>query len=697
MKTTCTTWAALLLTALTLRGATNAYWNFNSPLPDGQTSTGTLQPAVGAGTAFGVGGISASAFASGSGNDPVGSDNSGWQTIDYPRQGTSNKLAGVRFNVSTRGHSNIVVAFDLRATSSASRYFRLQYSVNGNDFMDADVITITNPNNFTSYQFSLAAVPEVNDNPLFAIRIVSEFEDTATGAGTNGYVPAALSSSYATTGTVRYDLVRLTGDSIVADNTAPYLSDVLDQTTTEGVPLTGVTFLVGDFETPLEALALSATSSDSNLLPVANIAFAGTGVERILRLTPAPGQIGQSLVTLTVTDAGGLTASDSFLFTVVPSNQPPTLSVIEHQNTLAGVPTAPIAFTLQDADTPLDSLTLSASSSNPALLPAANIAISGSGADRTLVLTPLEKETGTTLVTLRVSDGRHSTSQGFVLMVLPSANVKLCETFSYPSGSLITNSAFFWTNHSGAVGQMLASNGTAFVTFQQLEDAHAPLVGAPYNAGQGVVLYTSFQVAFTALPLARGEYFAHFNSAGTDFRGRIFAGTTNAATGKLRLGVANSTSTMNAQAPVDLELSTTNTVVTRYDVDTGTTTLWVNPVAESDPSVTASDNPSPTNVRSFSLRQNSGIGIMFLDNLKVALSFADVLPPAGAALRIERQGGGITLSWPASAADHRLQQSDGLENPAWTDTPAQGSLEGEWMVVRLSDAAGRRFFRLFKP
>jgi hypothetical protein len=52
----------------------------------------------------------------------------------------------------------------------------------------------------------------VADNPQFAVRIVSEFESTATGSGTAGYVGAG--SSYGTGGTLRHDMVTIHGAPI---------------------------------------------------------------------------------------------------------------------------------------------------------------------------------------------------------------------------------------------------------------------------------------------------------------------------------------------------------------------------------------------------------------------------------------------------------------------------------------------------
>jgi hypothetical protein len=57
---------------------------------------------------------------------------------------------------------------------------------------------------------SLTAISGVNNNTNFAFRFVSEFENTAANTANTNYVPAN-SSSYGTSGTMRYDMVTVSG------------------------------------------------------------------------------------------------------------------------------------------------------------------------------------------------------------------------------------------------------------------------------------------------------------------------------------------------------------------------------------------------------------------------------------------------------------------------------------------------------
>lgn len=101
-------------------------------------------------------------------------------------------------------------------------------------------------------------------------------------------------------------------------NTAPTISDITTQTIGMNTNTGALAFAVGDAQTPAAGLTLSASSSNTTLVPNANIAFGGSGANRTVTVTPATDQAGASTITVTVSD-GSLAASDSF--TVVVSSQ----------------------------------------------------------------------------------------------------------------------------------------------------------------------------------------------------------------------------------------------------------------------------------------------------------------------------------------------------------------------------------------
>ena len=190
-----------------------AEWNFNSPAPDNNTATGTTTASVGAGEATLLPGNSA-AFANGAFADPAtaGTDNSGWNTTSYPAPGTSNKLGGAQFTLSSVGYKNLLVTWQQRNSATASKYARLQYTTNGTTFRDFTAHTMLNTNTgFEFFQSDLSGVAGVNNNANFAFRIVTEFQSTATGSGLADYVPTSP-GNYSTGGTIRFDMVEVFAD-----------------------------------------------------------------------------------------------------------------------------------------------------------------------------------------------------------------------------------------------------------------------------------------------------------------------------------------------------------------------------------------------------------------------------------------------------------------------------------------------------
>ncbi len=192
-------------------------WDFNSNPPDANTSTGTLVPAIGSGTATSVGTATNSLNSNVApvSFDPNLADNSKWRFGNFPAQGTGNKTSGAEFRVSTVGCRNIALSWDHYNSATGSRYWRLQYSVNGVNFTDTSFV-YTNPVEVTWFPtgFSLAGIPGVDNNPNFAVRLVSEWQSTATGQGANQYIGTQADGGYGVTGTLWLDMVTFSGDVI---------------------------------------------------------------------------------------------------------------------------------------------------------------------------------------------------------------------------------------------------------------------------------------------------------------------------------------------------------------------------------------------------------------------------------------------------------------------------------------------------
>jgi hypothetical protein len=108
---------------------------------------------------------------------------------------------------------------------------------------------------------------------------------------------------------------------VLTVNDPPTISDIPDQLVNKGGPVLPIAFNVADNDSTV--LTLTAGSTNLDLVPLSNIEFNGTGSSRMVTVTPAAGQFGKTLITVTVSD-GMVSVSDSFLLTV---NDPPQLTV----------------------------------------------------------------------------------------------------------------------------------------------------------------------------------------------------------------------------------------------------------------------------------------------------------------------------------------------------------------------------------
>ncbi|HWL17613.1 MAG TPA: LamG-like jellyroll fold domain-containing protein [Opitutus sp.] len=104
-------------------------------------------------------------------------------------------------------------------------------------------------------------------------------------------------------------------------NTAPTISSIATQSTQVGVAVGPIAFTVGDAQTAAGSLTLSATSSNTTLVPTSAVTFGGSGANRTVTVKPAAGQSGTATITVKVSD-GAAQASTSFVLTVSAPAKP---------------------------------------------------------------------------------------------------------------------------------------------------------------------------------------------------------------------------------------------------------------------------------------------------------------------------------------------------------------------------------------
>jgi hypothetical protein len=195
-------------------------WNFNGS---------TTSPSSGNGTAQATGGtIIKTTYATGSPTDSLGAGGVGnvaWTLESWT--GGSTETAGVQFNVSTADRGNIVISWDALPSNTGPKYYRLLYTT------DASVVSpvwvaynatgsgtesglYVNPvgGSWTiQNQADLSGVPALQNNPNAAFRLVSAY-----APGTSAYAAAQSGSTAGSGGTLRLDMVTVSGVASVFNN-----------------------------------------------------------------------------------------------------------------------------------------------------------------------------------------------------------------------------------------------------------------------------------------------------------------------------------------------------------------------------------------------------------------------------------------------------------------------------------------------
>ncbi len=95
----------------------------------------------------------------------------------------------------------------------------------------------------------------------------------------------------------------------------------------------------------------------------------------------------------------------------------PMVSPIAAQGVTTGASSGVIGFTVGGGTVPAAALVVTATSTNPDLVPNAGITLGGAGANRTIEFTPAPGATGTGSITVTVSDGTSSSFQTFGVTV----------------------------------------------------------------------------------------------------------------------------------------------------------------------------------------------------------------------------------------------------------------------------------------
>ena len=148
-------------------------------------------------------------------------------------------------------------------------------------------------------------------------------------------------------------------------------------------------FTVGDAETAAGGLTVTAASDNRRWCRSRTSSSAAAGANRTVTVTPAAEPDGHGDHHADGHRRRTGTATDTFVLTVTPVNDAPTISDVADQTTAEDTATAALAFTVGDVETPAASLTRHGDVRQPGAGAASRTSPSAAaGADRTVTVTP---------------------------------------------------------------------------------------------------------------------------------------------------------------------------------------------------------------------------------------------------------------------------------------------------------------------
>lgn len=146
-------------------------------------------------------------------------------------------------------------------------------------------------------------------------------------------------------------------------NAFPTISSLGNVLTNEDCVAGPLAFTIGDAETPAASLVLTSQSSNTNLVPAANLLFGGAGSSRTLTVIPATNQSGTATIALTVSD-GLASVQTAFNVTFNAVNDAPELAPIPNFTVIEGT-TLVFTNSAADVEAPPQGLTFSLASAPP--------------------------------------------------------------------------------------------------------------------------------------------------------------------------------------------------------------------------------------------------------------------------------------------------------------------------------------------
>jgi hypothetical protein len=199
--------------------------------------------------------------------------------------------------------------------------------------------------------------------------------------------------------------------TVNAVNQAPTLNAISNLTINEnaGLQTVNLSGITSGATNEIQTLTVTAVSSNTGLIPNPTVNYTSANSTGSLTFTPVANGNGTATITVTVNNGGASNniVTQTFMVTVNAVNQPPTLNAISNLtiNENAGLQTVNLSGITSGAANEIQTLTVTAVSSNTGLIPNPAVNYTSANSTGSLTFTPVVNKTGTATVTVTVNDG----------------------------------------------------------------------------------------------------------------------------------------------------------------------------------------------------------------------------------------------------------------------------------------------------
>jgi hypothetical protein len=469
--------------------------------------------------------------------------------------------------------------------------------------------------------------------------------------------------------------------SVKLTNQPPTLNMLANLTLNENaslqiVNLSGITSGAAN---ELDMLTVTTSSSNPALIPTPTVNYTSPNATGSLAFTPVAYASGSATITVTVNDGGASNniVSRTFTVTVNPVNQLPTVNALANItiNENAGLQTVNLSGITSGAANESQTLTVTASSSNPALIPTPTVSYTSPNATGSVTFTPVALAFGSATITVTVNDGGASNNivlRTFSVTVNPVNQVPTLNALA--NVTINENAGLQTVNLSGITSGAANESQTLTVTASSSNSALIPTPTVSYTSpnATGSITFTPVALAFGSATIT---VTVNDGGASNNIVSRTFAVTVNPVNQMPTLttlanltvnenaglqtvnlsgissGAANESQTLTVTASSsNLGLIPTPTV--NYTSPNATGSIRFTPVASNYGSatitVTVNDGGASNNVvsRSFTVtvnQVNEPPTITSITNIVIAMNSATAAIPFTIA-DAETSASGLTLS-----------------------------------------------------